>query len=252
MASCSLQNLSCLEMKCGGLKCLCSSASQTSMPQTTHFVEVNDEPYHIQSFQNDHVRVFRARIPPGCTTLYHRHSINTCYVALESAENMTNCELNHSTETMSASSNQILSSTYITEKGERTSYVHALHNPQENNTTNFLGIEVRSMLSPTQLSKTIPLCLHYSLLSHLQTPSFIPFLFTLPPHEITPHHSFPERGIAVLLNGTPEKWFTLPTSPLTKLTTSERGEYVYFDMEMEEFVVENTDNENLQILILFF
>jgi hypothetical protein len=47
------------------------------------YVEVNDEPNHVERFKNDWVRVYMATIAPGAKTLYHRHHENTLYVAIE-------------------------------------------------------------------------------------------------------------------------------------------------------------------------
>ncbi|MEW6441995.1 MAG: hypothetical protein AB1640_13755 [bacterium] len=46
-------------------------------------VEVRDEPMHRHLFENERFRVYCATIPPGGRTLYHRHSEDTLYVALE-------------------------------------------------------------------------------------------------------------------------------------------------------------------------
>jgi hypothetical protein len=46
------------------------------------YVEVNDEPNHVERFRNDWVRVYMATIAPGTRTLYHRHRENTLYVAI--------------------------------------------------------------------------------------------------------------------------------------------------------------------------
>jgi nucleoside-diphosphate-sugar epimerase len=47
------------------------------------YVEVNDEPNHVERFKNDWVRVYMATIAPGAKTLYHRHRENTLYIAIE-------------------------------------------------------------------------------------------------------------------------------------------------------------------------
>jgi hypothetical protein len=47
------------------------------------YVDVNDEPHHVERFRNDWVRVYMATIAPGTKTLYHRHHENTLYVAIE-------------------------------------------------------------------------------------------------------------------------------------------------------------------------
>lgn len=44
------------------------------------YVEVNDEPHHIEQLRNAYVRVYLATIEPGTCTLYHRHRVNTLYI----------------------------------------------------------------------------------------------------------------------------------------------------------------------------
>jgi quercetin dioxygenase-like cupin family protein len=46
------------------------------------WVEVRDEPRHRRRFENEFVRVYDVLIPPGDTTLYHRHTEDTLYVAV--------------------------------------------------------------------------------------------------------------------------------------------------------------------------
>jgi quercetin dioxygenase-like cupin family protein len=47
------------------------------------FVEVNDEPHHVEQFKNEYVRVYLATIAAGTKTLFHRHVQNTLYIVLE-------------------------------------------------------------------------------------------------------------------------------------------------------------------------
>lgn len=49
------------------------------------WVEVRDEPRHRRRFENDYVRVYDVLIPPGDVTLYHRHTQDTFYVAVNEA-----------------------------------------------------------------------------------------------------------------------------------------------------------------------
>jgi len=49
------------------------------------YVEVRDEPRHRRRFEDDHVRVYDVLIPPGDTTLYHHHTEDTFYVAVNDA-----------------------------------------------------------------------------------------------------------------------------------------------------------------------
>jgi hypothetical protein len=44
------------------------------------FVDWINEPLHSLVFENPHTRVYRATIPPGKATLYHRHQQDTAYV----------------------------------------------------------------------------------------------------------------------------------------------------------------------------
>ncbi len=53
--------------------------------QDEHWVEVRDEPRHRRRFENEFVRVYDVLIPPGDTTLYHRHTEDTFYVAVNEA-----------------------------------------------------------------------------------------------------------------------------------------------------------------------
>jgi nucleoside-diphosphate-sugar epimerase len=57
--------------------------SLTDAKLGVEFVEVNDEPNHVERFSNDWVRVYMATIAPGTKTLYHRHRENTLYIAIE-------------------------------------------------------------------------------------------------------------------------------------------------------------------------
>jgi hypothetical protein len=52
---------------------------------TEDYVEVRDEPRHRRRFENEFVRVYDVLIPPGDTTLYHRHVEDTFYVAVNEA-----------------------------------------------------------------------------------------------------------------------------------------------------------------------
>lgn len=49
------------------------------------WVEVRDEPRHRRRFENELVRVYDVAVPPGETTLYHRHTEDTFYVAVNEA-----------------------------------------------------------------------------------------------------------------------------------------------------------------------
>ena len=46
------------------------------------YVEVNDEPHHIEQLRNAYVRVYLATIEPGTCTLNHRHRVNTLYIVM--------------------------------------------------------------------------------------------------------------------------------------------------------------------------
>ncbi|MFN0025860.1 MAG: hypothetical protein ACKV2O_01570 [Acidimicrobiales bacterium] len=49
------------------------------------WVEVRDEPRHRRRFENALVRVYDVSVPPGDTTLYHRHTEDTFYIAVNEA-----------------------------------------------------------------------------------------------------------------------------------------------------------------------
>ena len=52
---------------------------------TESYVPVRDEPRHRRRFENELVRVYDVFIPPGDTTLYHHHTEDTFYVAVNEA-----------------------------------------------------------------------------------------------------------------------------------------------------------------------
>lgn len=54
-------------------------------PGDRGWVEVRDEPRHRRRFENGLVRVYDVAVPPGDTTLYHRHTEDTFYVAVNEA-----------------------------------------------------------------------------------------------------------------------------------------------------------------------
>jgi hypothetical protein len=49
------------------------------------YVEVRDEPRHRRRFEDEFVRVYDVLVPVGDTTLYHRHTEDTFYVAVNEA-----------------------------------------------------------------------------------------------------------------------------------------------------------------------
>ncbi|KAK4538295.1 hypothetical protein CDCA_CDCA17G4320 [Cyanidium caldarium] len=71
---------------CHGRECLCRSDDGSLSPSPLHFVEVSDDPYHQQVAGNDWLRVYVALLPPEETTWIHRHTRDTLYVCLRSAE----------------------------------------------------------------------------------------------------------------------------------------------------------------------
>jgi hypothetical protein len=48
-------------------------------------VDVRDEPRHRRRFEDEFVRVYDVLVPAGDTTLYHRHTEDTLYVAVNEA-----------------------------------------------------------------------------------------------------------------------------------------------------------------------
>lgn len=52
---------------------------------SANFVEVRDEPMHRHCLHNRHAWVYRVRLAPGDTTLWHRHVEDTIYLSLAAA-----------------------------------------------------------------------------------------------------------------------------------------------------------------------
>ena len=71
----------------GGERSASEAAATTSTPHQDNtlgveYVEIADEPRHVEQLRNDLVRVYLATIEPGTRTLYHRHRVNTLYVVM--------------------------------------------------------------------------------------------------------------------------------------------------------------------------
>lgn len=47
------------------------------------YVAVRDEPQHRHEYENDRVRIYDVLLPPGYATLYHAHTRDTIYVAVQ-------------------------------------------------------------------------------------------------------------------------------------------------------------------------
>ena len=47
------------------------------------YVEVDNEPLHLEMYKNDLIRIYRAILYPGVRTDFHRHSKNTIYITLK-------------------------------------------------------------------------------------------------------------------------------------------------------------------------
>ena len=50
------------------------------------YVGVRNEPQHRHEFENDQVRIYDVLLPPGYITLYHAHTQDTIYVAVQGAK----------------------------------------------------------------------------------------------------------------------------------------------------------------------
>ena len=50
------------------------------------YVDVRNEPQHRHEFENDKVRIYDVLLPPGYVTLYHAHTLDTIYVAVQGAK----------------------------------------------------------------------------------------------------------------------------------------------------------------------
>ena len=50
------------------------------------YVEVINEPLHVELFQNEYIRLYNASLPPGTATMFHRHCEDTVYIVHEGGE----------------------------------------------------------------------------------------------------------------------------------------------------------------------
>jgi len=56
-------------------------------------VPVTQEPRHRLALEDEHLRLFDVRIPPGDITLYHNHQLDSIYIPISGFENLVNQEL---------------------------------------------------------------------------------------------------------------------------------------------------------------
>ena len=59
------------------------------LDEQLRFVEVEDEPLHREQCKTGGIRVYRAIIPPGEASMFHRHSKNTVYIVTQGGRIMT-------------------------------------------------------------------------------------------------------------------------------------------------------------------
>ena len=50
------------------------------MDEKQNYVDVTEEPMHHEIYKDEKFRIYAAEIPPGASTLFHRHSEDTLYV----------------------------------------------------------------------------------------------------------------------------------------------------------------------------
>ena len=98
--------------------------------------------------------------------------------------------------------------THIHPSGELTPLVHAVCNLGLE-ATNFLGIEVKTLFSPSSLSPSLPLLEEsrgYKRREDLVSPSFSVYQLTVEGGKDTGEHPLPKRGLVVFWEGEKEKW----------------------------------------------
>ena len=50
------------------------------------YVSVRNEPQHRHEFENNQIRIYDVLLPPGYISLYHAHTVDTIYVAVQGAK----------------------------------------------------------------------------------------------------------------------------------------------------------------------
>ena len=251
--------------KCGGEKCLCHQKQKHG--NISHFVEVRDEPVHPQSFENDLVRIYKAQIPTGKESLYHRHKLNTCYICLRDASAL-NCN-GEEPFLHNVQKGEVFARTHVLRDGREFSLVHAVCNVG-GETTNFMGIEVKDVpnvkekeeetpsLEETQFSKQIEIThKNYFKMKGVETPSFSAFRLEIKDEgETTGFHVLPYRGVVVVVNSEQDRWslsYQLPSSsPLFSFKSKLLGDFCYFDGTKNPIPFEITNLSSSTPLHLIF
>ena len=81
---------------------LCLLCAGNAAPAEPNIVPLDQEPRHHLVLQNESLRVFDTRIPPGDTTLYHRHERDSVYVLISGTSNLVTEQLGKPLKTLSA------------------------------------------------------------------------------------------------------------------------------------------------------
>ena len=153
------------------------------------WVEVRDEPRHRQRFENDFARVYDVRIPPGDTTLYHRHTEDTFYVSILPAR-----VRNRTWGESEAQTNDVPQGIAICAPHREHPLTHQVSNVGEGN-MRMIGAEVRR--SP-DLTAGAPLeAPGHSL--HWERPRLRAYLLELEPGQSTGEVSYGFSGLGVAL-----------------------------------------------------
>lgn len=70
-------------------------------PAPSDVVPVEQEPRHRLALEDQYIRLFDVRIPPGDTTLYHSHQRDSIYIPISGIANLVNQELGKAAKPLS-------------------------------------------------------------------------------------------------------------------------------------------------------
>lgn len=159
----------------------CPDSASGSLPGVD-WVEVNDEPNHVEQFRNDAVRVYEARIEPGTATLYHHHSLDTIYVIMaggrfrsdEPVHQKSNTKLGRSVSlptklvwgirrALTGGTLQLPAGTFLMQYHRAHPLIHRVLASSDNATPiQMLGVELHATSHPSVLATGSGVCLEYA------------------------------------------------------------------------------------------
>ncbi|MEO6064688.1 MAG: hypothetical protein ABIP49_02755 [Lysobacterales bacterium] len=170
-------------------------AAQTAAeaPAQSDVVPVEQEPRHRLALEDQYIRLFDVRVPPGDTTLYHTHQRDSIYIPISGTANLVTQELGKAAKPLSIKPGDVAFAEH-----SKASFTHRVSNLGTDE-FHVIDIELIATLKPTSVVGELP----WGHQSILENPQVRVSRIVLAPGQFVVGDSSPARkGITVVLAGT--------------------------------------------------